>query len=319
MSSLLVPLPSAAFTSLVFLPGDVTFPHHSGMYTRFIFLAVLFVTSSINAQKVGTPPPTKPPLIEADVSTLPDGTKQLDFFLLIGQSNMKGRGFMPEEPLNDPRFIMMHLKTDDWFHARHPLHLTGDPTTFKGHDNAGVGPGLAFAKKIAESSPDLRIGLIPAARGGSAISLWSETGKLYLEAIRKTKLALSQGPEGATRLRGVLWLQGEADSKVSRLPTYAASLNDLVDRLRSDLNQPELPFIACTIGEMNPDTEEVKRSEMNRLLLDLPNQRDQTACVDARDLTGHIGDRVHFDTASPEEMGRRFAVKLLELEAGAKE
>ncbi|MEM7602735.1 MAG: sialate O-acetylesterase [Verrucomicrobiota bacterium] len=287
------------------------------MHIRLILLAALFLTPTLRAQKVGTPPPTKPPLVEAEVAALPEGTKRLDLILLIGQSNMKGRGFMPDEPFNDPNFIMMHLKTDDWFHARHPLHLTGDPETFKGHDNAGVGPGLAFAQEIAKASSDSRIGLIPAARGGSAISLWSETGKLYLEAIRKTQLALSQGPEGTTRLRAVLWLQGEADSKVSRLPTYAASLNDVVDRLRADFSQPDLPFIACTIGEMNEDTDEVKRSVMNLLLLDLPNQRANTACVDARDLTGHIGDKVHFDTASQEEMGRRFAAELLKLEAQA--
>ncbi|MDF1656365.1 MAG: sialate O-acetylesterase [Verrucomicrobiales bacterium] len=289
------------------------------MHIRSILLSALFITPSLHAQKVGTPPPTKPPLVEADVSALPEETKRLELFLLIGQSNMKGRGFMPEEPLNDPGFIMMHLKTDGWYLARHPLHLTGDPQTFKGHDNAGVGPGLAFAQEIAQANPDSRIGLIPAARGGSAISLWSETGKLYLEAIRKTKLALAQGPEGKTHLRAVLWLQGEADSRVAKLPTYAASLNDLVDRLRADLDDPELPFIACTIGEIRPDTESSKYSAMNLLLLDLPNQRAHTACVDARDLTGHIGDSVHFDTASQEEIGRRFAAKLVELKSHAKD
>lgn len=232
---------------------------------------------------------------------------------------MKGRGFMPDEPINDPRFVMMHLRNDQWYHARHPLHLIGDPKTFEGHDNAGVGSGLAFAEVIAAESPTSRIGLLPCAKGGSAISLWSEKGKLYVEAVRRTKLAMEEGPEGKTRLRAVLWLQGEADSKVARLPTYAKSLNSLVDRLRADLAVPDLPFIACTIGEMKPDTAEVKRKEMNKLLLDLPNQRAHTACVDARDLKGHIGDSVHFDTASMEEIGKRFAAKLIDLESHARD
>jgi hypothetical protein len=105
---------------------------------------------------------------------------------------------------------------------------------------------------------------------------------------------------------------------VAKLPTYADSLNSLVDRLRADLDIPDLPFIACTIGEMNKDTAEVKRAEMNKLLLDLPNHRPNTACVDARDLTGHIGDSVHFDTGSQNEIGRRFAAELIEIEASAK-
>ncbi len=282
-------------------------------------LPLLSLVSPILAQKIETPPPEKPPLIEATISALPKGANRLDLVLLIGQSNMKGRGFMPEEALNDPRFVMMHLKNDQWYHARHPLHLTGDPETFRGHDNAGVGPGLAFSMTLADHDPKARIGLIPAARGGSAISLWSETGALYLTAIRKTQLALTQGPAGKTRLRAVLWLQGEADAKVEKLPSYAAALNDLVDRLRTDLDQPDLPFIACTIGEIRPDTEATQFSMMNKLLLDLPRQRPHTACVDARDLKGHIGDSVHFDTASQEEIGRRFAAKLIEIEAQTNE
>jgi hypothetical protein len=285
---------------------------------RLLFLS-LCLPFTLTAQtpkrsgKVTTPPPTKPPLVAADIETFPTGTDHLDLILLIGQSNMKGRGFMPEDPKNDPRIVMMHMKTDGWFHARHPLHLTGDPMTFKGHDNAGVGSGLAFAEAIAAKNPSARIGLLPCAVGGSAISRWGKDGNLYVEALRRAKLALSQGPKGRTRLRAALWLQGEADSKPGRIEVYPAALNDLVDRLRSDLGVPDLPFIACTIGEMKPDTETSMRTKMNELLLDLPNHRDNTACVDARDLKGHIGDSVHFDTTSLEEIGRRYAAEYLEL------
>jgi hypothetical protein len=52
---------------------------------------------------------------------------------------------------------------------------------------------------------------------------------------------------------------------------------------------------------------------MNRLLLSLPDKRPQTAFVDARDLKGHIGDNVHFDTAAQEEIGRRFAERYFAL------
>jgi Carbohydrate esterase, sialic acid-specific acetylesterase len=93
-----------------------------------------------------------------DITKLPEGKTQLDLFLLMGQSNMKGRGVMPEEPKRDPRIVMMHLKDDQWYLARHPLHLTGDAKTFQGHDNAGVGPGLAFAEAIAGANPKAAIG-----------------------------------------------------------------------------------------------------------------------------------------------------------------
>lgn len=289
--------------------------HRSLILTALLPMAAFGQAAKKPSGKVSTPPPTKAPLVAADIRSFPKGTDHLDLFLLIGQSNMKGRGFMPEQPKNDPRIVMMHMKTDGWYLARHPLHLTGDPETFKGHDNAGVGAGLAFSEEVAAKNPSSRIGLLPCAVGGSAIRLWGKEGKLYVEAIRRTKLALEQGPEGKTRLRGALWLQGEADAKPGSIDTYPAALSDLVDRLRADLGVPDLPFIACTIGEMKPDSGTSLKSKMNEILLNLPNQRPNTACVDARDLKGHIGDSVHFDTASQEEIGRRFAEAYFKLTA----
>lgn len=281
-----------------------------------ILFATLLLPCLAAAQsgKVSTPPPTSPPLTTTNIGELPEGSDRLDLYLLIGQSNMKGRGIMPETPKNDERIVMMHLRDDSWYLARHPLHLVGDAKTFAGHDNAGVGPGLAFADAILAADPTARIGLLPCAKGGSAISLWRKDGPLYIEAIRRAKLALSQGPSGKTRLRGVLWLQGEADARPGKVEVYPAALHALVDQLRADFDDPDLPFVASTIGEMKPDTAENPKAGVNAILLDLPNHRPATACVDARDVKGHIGDNVHFDTASQEEIGRRYASALLKLQ-----
>jgi hypothetical protein len=262
-------------------------------------------------RRAATPPPTKPPLVPADISVLPDGTESVEIFLLMGQSNMKGRGVMPEEPLRDPRIVMMHKPTDGWYLARHPLHLVGNPETFKGHDNAGVGPGLAFAGALVEARPKVRIALVPCAVGGTGIRLWAKGAKLYEEAVRKAKLALASGPEGKTRIAGALWLQGEADAKEERLPAYADALSALVKNLRTDLAIDDLPFLVSTIGEMRADAELQK--SINEILLDLPNQVKGTAAVDARELKGHIGDFVHMDTPTQNEIGRRYAGLYLKL------
>lgn len=259
------------------------------------------------AAKAQTPPPTQPPLQPVDVARLPSGVEQMDLFLLIGQSNMKGRGVMPDEPKRDPRIVMMHLKDDAWYLARHPVHLTGDAKTFAGADNAGVGPGLAFAEAVAARDPKLRVGLIPCAVGGSPIAQWQRGAKLYDEALRRAKLALQQTGAVGGRVRAALWLQGEADASTERLPVHEEKLLKLVDDLRADLATPNLAFIACTIGEMSPDEGTKRKAEMNRLLLSLPSKRSRAACVDARDLKGSIGDRVHFDTAAQNEIGRRYA------------
>ena len=271
------------------------------------------------AARPQTPPPTKPPLQEVDITRLPEGQKRIDLYLLLGQSNMKGRGFMPEEPSRDPRIVMLHVKDDRWYVARHPLHLTGDARTFQGADNAGVGPGLAFAAARLARDPTARIGLVPGAVGGSSIGLWAKGARLYEEALRRARLALAQTQAAGGTIRAVLWLQGEADATEKGLPQHEARLGQLIDAWRADLGQPTLPFIACTIGEMAPAGADPARGQgkaaMNALLLRLPTLRPHTACVDARDLVTHIGDFVHFDTAAQEEIGRRYAAQLVRLQA----
>ena len=64
------------------------------------------------------------------------------------------------------------------------------------------------------------------------------------------------------------------------------------------------------------------RSKLNAFLLGLHKLRPHTACVDGRSFATYV-DSVHFDTATQEEHGRRYAAKYLNLtrkqHAGAKE
>lgn len=275
-------------------------------------LALIALSPFANAQKTKPAPPEldRQPLVAADLAELPGGAERVDIFLLMGQSNMKGRGVMPKEPLADPQIIMMHLKTDGWFLARHPLHLIGDPTDFSGADNAGVGPGLSFAQTLAKAQPRTRIALLPCAKGGSNITQWRKGRQLYDETVRRAKLALSQGPRAKTRIAGALWLQGESNAKSAEsIEKYRMSIGTLIDDLRADLGIPDLPFIACTIGEKK--TPELRR-QMNAVLLDLPNIRPHTACVDGRSSAGYV-DAVHFDTPTQNEYGRQYAAKYLKL------
>jgi hypothetical protein len=279
----------------------------------FALCSTLFAQKAGKAKKANTPPPTKPPLETVDITKLPEGATQLDLWLLCGQSNMKGRGVMPEEPKSDPRIVMMHLKDDQWYLARHPLHLTGDAKTFQGHDNAGVGPGLAFAETLAAANTKLAIGLVPCAVGGSSIKLWQKGAKLYDEALRRAKLGQQTTAPVQARIRGVIWLQGEANARPEELPLHAERLRAMIEALRADLALSELPFIACTIGEMKGEPLLTNLKAMNDILLALPKSVTHTACVDARDLKTHIGDQVHFDTAAQNEIGKRFAAKFLEM------
>jgi len=265
--------------------------------------------------QVETPPPTNPPLSPIDLARLPEGQTRLDLFLLLGQSNMKGRGLMPEMPSRDPRIVMMHLRDDAWYVARHPLHLTGDAKAFKGADNAGVGPGLAFAEAVLSRAPDRRIGLSPCAVGGTSIMHWQKGERLYDQARRRAQLALAAGHPVQGRIRAALWLQGEGDAPDARFALYEKRLHQLVRDLRADLGEPALPFVACTIGEMTAGDGAGRKGDINRLLLALPGKVPNTACVDARGLKTNIGDNVHLDTAAQNEVGGRFAAEFHALTA----
>jgi len=283
------------------------------MKSSAIVILAALCTLCVARQVSATPPPVKPPLVRADTGKLPKGMQGFDLYLLMGQSNMKGRGFMPDEPRNDPRIVMMHMKDDQWYLARHPLHLTGDAKTFTGHDNAGVGPGLVFAETLLAAEPKTAIGLIPCAVGGSSIRQWQKGAKLYDETLRRAQLALKTTAPVKARIRGAIWLQGESDANPKGLPVHGEMLRKMVESLRADLQQPDLPFIACTIGEMKDEPQLANLREMNEILLALPKSLPNTACIDARDVKTHIGDKVHFDTAAQNEIGKRFAAKMLEM------
>jgi|GEM_PF-1295791 len=256
-----------------------------------------------------------------DIKVLPEGTEEVDVFLLLGQSNMKGRGTVPADQVDDPRIVMMHLQDDRWYYARHPLHGMDGRNPLGGSENAGVGPGLDFARRIAAEYPRRRIALVPGAVGGSGIERWVKGAPLYEAAIKRARLALAQGPAGHVRLRGILWIQGEREAREKdRALAYPQKLDGMIRAMREDLGQPELPFIASTAGPVQ-DTEAMKtqypyRSEVNAALLDLPKRVPFSMCVDSRDLTGHIGDKLHYDTPSQEEIGRRMAAAWLKLTAG---
>ena len=265
------------------------------------------------SRKPVAPDLVKTPLVSADLSKFPDDTERLEIFLLMGQSNMKGRGQMPSQPLNNPQIVMMHKPSDGYFLARHPLHLTGDPNDFSGSDNAGVGPGLAFAEAIAKARPDSRVLLIPCAVGGTQVAAWQKGKRLYEETVRKARLALKQSPKGKARIAAALWLQGESDSTSSeKLAAYQDRIDALIGALRLDLNSPELPFIACTIGELKQSN--VKdRKAINAILLDLPNRVPNSVCIDSRGFAKSIGDMVHFDADTQNRHGQLYAAEFLRL------
>ena len=248
---------------------------------------------------------------------IPEDALSIDIILLMGQSNMKGRGKLPENQEINPRIIYMNMTNDDWYPAIHPLHTDGVPDLIDGKSNAGVGPGLDFAKVLAEKDSNACIALIPCAKGGSWIDLWMPGTKLYNEMIRRTKKALADfsDEELTVNIKTVLWLQGESDAIEGRYQKYESKLKVLVKSLRSDLELPELPFISATIGTFMEDIscKYPYYKEINETLLRAGKIIDNYSCVDARDLSGDIGDHIHYNSSSQQEIGERMAQVYLKM------
>ncbi|HMR19012.1 MAG TPA: sialate O-acetylesterase, partial [Sphingobacterium sp.] len=124
-------------------------------------------------------------------------------YLLMGQSNMAGRGVLTEEYLNTqhPRVLMLD-KAHQWVPARHPIHFDKPKV-------AGVGPGLSFAEEMATAYPRDTIALVPCAVGGTAISRW-EPGAYdkatdthpYDDALNRIRAAQKKGV-----IKGIIWMQ----------------------------------------------------------------------------------------------------------------
>ncbi len=231
----------------------------------------------------------------ADIAHAADSPKGLDLVLLIGQSNMAGRGVVgPEDQRPHPRvFVLTQAKT--WEPAVDPLH-------FDKPKIAGVGLASTFARTVAEARPYSRIGLIPAAFGGTSLDQWAPGGQLYVNAIERARLAQETG-----RLVAILWHQGEADSPPERAATYATRFKAFAEQLRADLGDPRLPLIIGQLGEFRPAF-----AHINEVLRQLPDQIPDCRFVSSAGLKDK-GDQTHFDTPSLHEFGRRYAQAYLSL------
>jgi hypothetical protein len=226
-------------------------------------------------------------------------TENLHIYLLLGQSNMAGRGIVETEDQQIHPRVQMLDKNNQWQPARDPMHFD--------KPIAGVGPGLTFGKSLAEVNDKIVIGLVPCAAGGSSIDAWKTGGYHdqtnsypYDETLKRARIAMQSG-----QVKGIIWHQGESDSKPGQAETYSDKLITLFTTLRKELNSPELPIVVATL----PDFYVAKVPEaakVNQALQNLPSQMQYTACIPTADLT-HKGDSIHFDSSSARELGRRYA------------
>lgn len=219
----------------------------------------------------------------------PAAPDNMQLFLLIGQSNMAGRGAVEAaDKVPHPRVFVLN-KELAWTPAIDPLHWDKP-------ERIGVGLASTFARVIADTKPEAKIGLIPAAFGGTSLDQWAIGGELYTNAVARAREAMKHG-----KLAGILWHQGESDAAADKLATYPERFVKMIAQLRADLGANEVPLVIGEIGRFHASGKEV-----NAVLTKLPGRVPLCVCVSAEGL-GDQGDKVHFDTPAYREFGRRYA------------
>ncbi|PIF47514.1 lysophospholipase L1-like esterase [Chryseobacterium sp. 52] len=217
-------------------------------------------------------------------------------FLMIGQSNMAGRGFLEEvPPIYDEKIKM--LRNGRWQVMTEPLNY--DRST------AGVGLAASFASawRLFHNQED-DIALIPCADGGTSLDDWDIEGSLFENTVLQAKAA-----QKISTLQGILWHQGENDSLGNRHIQYQQKLTRIIEQLRKELNIPHIPLIIGGLGNFLGNGIYGKyfneHHQINEALMQFTEANENTYFVSSDGLTANP-DGVHFDAASQRKFGIRY-------------
>jgi alpha-galactosidase len=213
--------------------------------------------------------------------------KPVKVFVLAGQSNMEGHGFVAAEPKRNEgkgslEYVakqpatadkFKHLLTKDGKWAQrddvwvHYLDRKGKLTAGFGVKDDRIGPELGFGWVVGDAF-DEPVLLIKLAWGGKSLgkdfrppSAGGEVGPYYKEVIDRTKAVLSdlkkEFPEFGDRgyeLAGFGWHQGWND-RINQAfnDEYEKNMAHFIRDVRKDLGAKNLPFVIAETGMNGPD------------------------------------------------------------------
>ena len=232
---------------------------------------------------------------------IPSDREDFHIYLLMGQSNMSGNAVLTGmDTQTDPRILRLN-RGNGWEIAKDPISPLYNPA---------VGPGMAFAKRLIEEKPGITVGLVSTAMGGTKISQWERGSALYESTKWRANVASGQGV-----IKGILWHQGEHDAIYGTDATvYGQKLQLLIDNLRMDLGNPDLPFI---VGGFAPSILKNKNhvwadTVWNRLKWVGENVH-MAAYVPTYEVD-ELGDNLHFNASGQRQMGMRYANAMMALD-----
>lgn len=213
-------------------------------------------------------------------------------FLLIGQSNMAGRGFLNEAPNIDTSRIYT-LRNGRW----QPMFRPINPDRSFSGTNLAESFAEAYAKKY-----NVDVGLICCADGGTKLSQWEKGSILFENAVNQVKLA-----KRTSVIKGILWHQGEGDCAQEFYTTYADRLKVFIKDLRDALDLHNVPFLVGGLGDFLSLYNETTKNYVyvNEALESVANSDDTVGFVSAKGLYANP-DNLHFSAKALYEFGLRY-------------
>lgn len=217
----------------------------------------------------------------------------MDSILIIGQSNMAGRGPLENAPKIEPNSNIYIARNCKWVNLFRPVN---PDRTFAGYN---------LAEKFAELyQKDFKteVGIIPCADGGTNIDQWMPNTVLFENAVNCAKLC-----QKTSKIVAILWHQGESDCPQARYKDYGKKLKIVLDGFRERLGE-DIPII---IGELGYYLKKYFAKEnrnhlsINKDLKDYALNTPNCALVSAKGLKDK-GDNLHFDTNSLIKLGIRY-------------
>lgn len=228
-------------------------------------------------------------------------------FLMIGQSNMAGRGHFDGfvQKIN-PACSM--LRMGNWRPLREPANP--DRPVLNQEFHSGVSMATDFADTMQQYLKE-EIGMIPCADGGTRLCQWMPGEILYDHAVMMTGLA-----KRTSEFTGIIWHQGESDCEALNDSEYRKNLPAMLTALRKDLGDPALPLV---LGEISPKIDPVRWKitaeavrRMNQIIRETAELLPNCAVVKTDDLEIQ-NDGIHFSAAAQEILGKRYAEKMIDL------
>ncbi|QDT12664.1 sialate O-acetylesterase [Planctomycetes bacterium K23_9] len=241
---------------------------------------------------------------------------EFDVYLLAGQSNMDGRGRVSDlssEQMNPVADAIIFYRSvphssDGWKSLTPgfsipPKHKGGLPSpTF--------GPEVGFSKAMLEAKPGTKLALIKGSKGGTSLRAdWKPgvagdpdtQGPRYRDFVETIRLATAELQQRGDqyKLRGLLWHQGESDSK-AKSSVYQKRLEEFIARIRQDVGVDDLPVV---VGEVFDNG---KRDGVRAAIRKVSESVQGVGFVPASGLTTS-DEGTHFDAKSQLKLGQRFA------------